>query len=113
MASSITTFRVELSVPVTKSAVILEKLGDTPGPVEPAMQLSREVCPEVEPVGEGPAADPLGAVVVSPGWPDCARESSWLDVDVPAELNVVTGLRRLQQLKAHEDPAVGPGGRQR
>ena len=60
------------------------------------MQLGSGVFPEVKPVGEGPAADPLGAVAVSSGWPDCARESPWLDVDVAADLNVVTGLRRLQ-----------------
>lgn len=73
------------------------------------MQLGPGILPEIKPVGEGPAANPLGAVAVSSGGPDCARESPWLDMDVAADLNVVTGLRRLQQLEAHENSGVSRG----
>src|SRR6266508_1665891 len=88
VASSITTFRVEL-----------------------AMQFGPGVSPEVKPVGEAPAANPLGALAVSSSWPDYARESPWLDVDVTPDLNVVTGLGRLQQLEAHENSGVSRGTR--
>ncbi len=76
------TFRVGLSVLVTKLGGDVWELSDTSRAVKPAMQLGPGVFAEIKPVREGPVADPLAPVTVNSGGPDRLGENPRLNMDV-------------------------------
>jgi hypothetical protein len=85
VASSITTLRVGLFVRVTKLAVMLGELGDTPSRDQAGYAAW---LPKVRPVSEDPTAYTLAAVAIGPGGPDSRLETLRLGMDVARDFYV-------------------------